>query len=464
MLLMGKVKKYIADFDSTTSVLSAVSNFLNNRNSPVGGKLRNVPDFILSIVNSLPESTRRGLYKWSGWYDAFPPDELKNVNASEITEWVIDKYPKGAFPAVFIGSANGAAAHLAAAMRAPYLPQTFLLPVRRSLHPDDLTGDLEWGKKYVPYLLENNTSLRVYQMHDPIQDRLMVQKMAYLRIKLTSLQNLYRYFIQNNLGFGGIIFICTCTLTWKVRKVSDRHFFQPGGFGAATEKDLIEGSPALNNFLKEQGADKSNWKIPEVDTEVPEAEWGFDEEIMSDLEKLAQRYNFKLICLTFNTPDDMSPFTAELYKWWYTKRNIKFNKMLIECFSLLEPKIVIDSRMVPYWLAFNTRNSTETLKDYCADDQSVPEKYIMIMNNGIRSIDISMPQHYHEALIQSSSKLNFLGLDESKYPVDLKSYGVYDKHLREIPSSKEQPEPLTVSELLSFYEENKTNFNLKIVY
>lgn len=459
---MPGVSRYIADFDSTTSVLSAVSNYLHNRNTPVGGKLGSVPEIVLSFINALPGKVRKSLYKWSGWYDAYPADGLKEIRTEDICEWVVSKYPERKFPALFIGTANGAEAHLAAAMNSPFLPQTFLLPVRRSVHPDDLEADIAWGKKHVPLLTGNNPALRVYQMHDPIQDRLMVQKMAYLRIKLISMSEAYIRFIEKTLNKDAVIIICNCRLKWKSARINDSHYFQPGGFGAADENDIISKSPRVSNFLREQGSDPADLKIPQSEFEVPEAEWGFDEELLPDIERAAEKSHRRIISIEFEKPDDMSSFTAELYKWWYSKRKIPYNKMLVECFSLIEPKRVIDSRMIPYWLAFNTQNSTDILTEYLKNDHTVPEKYIMIMSNGIRSIDVSMPEDYEKAFSGNTSSTNFLGLDKLKYPVDLKSYGIYDKHLNKLPVYDEKPEPLTVDELLQFYEENKTRFRLTI--
>ena len=48
------------------------------------------------------------------------------------------QYPRRQYPAVVVGSANGAAVHLWAALGIPWLPQTFLVPIARSgVHPDD---------------------------------------------------------------------------------------------------------------------------------------------------------------------------------------------------------------------------------------------------------------------------------------------------------------------------------------
>jgi hypothetical protein len=52
----------------------------------------------------------------------------------QLGAWVTTQYPRSTtFPAAFIASSNGAAVHLAAAMGAPWLPQTFLVPSSRSV-------------------------------------------------------------------------------------------------------------------------------------------------------------------------------------------------------------------------------------------------------------------------------------------------------------------------------------------
>ena len=63
--------------------------------------------------------------------EAVSPRRLARIRSEAITEWVAGLYPERRYPAVLIGSSNGALTHLAAALDAPWLPQTFLIAVRQ---------------------------------------------------------------------------------------------------------------------------------------------------------------------------------------------------------------------------------------------------------------------------------------------------------------------------------------------
>jgi hypothetical protein len=77
-----------------------------------------------------------------------------------------------------------AAVHLAAALGAPWLPQTFMVPVRNPGNdPDDPRRDLDWGRRPARALLDANPDVQVHHLHDPVQDRLMLEQMTYLRLK-----------------------------------------------------------------------------------------------------------------------------------------------------------------------------------------------------------------------------------------------------------------------------------------
>jgi len=78
-----------------------------------------------------------------------------------------------------VGSSNGAVVHLAAALGAPWLPQTLLLPVRHGgVHPDDPAGDLATAVEPARVLLAANPELVLHHMHDANQDRLMIRHMT----------------------------------------------------------------------------------------------------------------------------------------------------------------------------------------------------------------------------------------------------------------------------------------------
>src|SRR3712207_8498617 len=72
---------------------------------------------------------------------------------------MVSLYSRRQYPAIVIGSASGALVHLCCALGIPWLPQTFFIPVARSLHPDEPIEDMEWGKQHAYKLLEANPEL-----------------------------------------------------------------------------------------------------------------------------------------------------------------------------------------------------------------------------------------------------------------------------------------------------------------
>lgn len=239
--------RFVADFDSTTSMVLSLGAFL--RGSDKSAAMPVFPRSLALTVNAFPRPARRSLYRWSGWWDAVPVKRLADLDMEQISQWVTDRYPQRQYPGIMIGSSNGAAAHLCAALGIPALPQTFLVPIRRSLDPDALSEDMAWGKDIAAGLLARFPDIQIHQMHDPIQDRLMVQRMGYFRIKKLRLGKEYERFVKASLAPGGTIFVLDCKLRWPVAHVQPRHLFQTGGYGGMDPEEILNGSERVKEFL-----------------------------------------------------------------------------------------------------------------------------------------------------------------------------------------------------------------------
>src|SRR5439155_7282415 len=141
--------------------------------------------------------------------------------------------------------------HLCAALGIPWLPQTFLIPVRHGglHHPDEPKRDLEWARRPAAALLEANPELVLHHMHDANQDRLMIQRMTYFRVKRTRLGEAYRRFLAGTLPRGATLFLVECGLSWPTVRVADRHVFQHGALGGATAEEYYRGGPRVEEYL-----------------------------------------------------------------------------------------------------------------------------------------------------------------------------------------------------------------------
>jgi hypothetical protein len=123
-------------------------------------------------------------------------------------------------------------------------------------------------------------------MHDPVQDRLMVRRMSYFRMKKLTLGRQYEAFLDRTLEPGGTIFLVDCRLSWPVTGCGDRHLFQFGALGGATVEEMHRGGPRVADYLKRYGSSRTQWDPPAPDALAPEAEWGFDQALGDEVLRL----------------------------------------------------------------------------------------------------------------------------------------------------------------------------------
>ena len=85
--------KYIADFDSATAMLRALSLFLKDRDFPMlGTQPITIPAYVL--VNRLPRWLQEKVYIFGGWIEAIRPKQMEQINAQQMSSWAADHYPR----------------------------------------------------------------------------------------------------------------------------------------------------------------------------------------------------------------------------------------------------------------------------------------------------------------------------------------------------------------------------------
>ncbi|MBN2482824.1 MAG: hypothetical protein JXD21_01320 [Candidatus Omnitrophica bacterium] len=459
---MSRAKEYIPDFDSTSSMLYSLSYYLKREAEAIGLPPK-LPGFIGGILNSLPEKTRQRIYTWVGAMEGIDHHKIAQIEAEEMSRHAVSQYPVKQYPGMMIGSSNGAVVHLCAALDIPWLPQTFLVAIRRDMGPDDLKQDAEWGRPVAEEIHRHNPELIMHQMHDPVQDRLMVSKMGYFRMKRRTLGKTYEHFIKTNLIPGGTLFVCECTYQWEKTRFSDHHFFQVGGLGDVSDREYLQGSDRVGRFLKEQGSPLKKWDVPETTGRYPEAEWGFSPELHEDIIRYAKENGYKVMTIIFDHPEDISAFTADFYRWWYRKNDFVSRRVLIECFALLEPLWSVLTRSVPFWLAFNTSSSMETVKKYIKRHGDFDDIYVFLLSNGVRGIGISRPDQWEEIFNYARHQGIFLGVDEEEFPQDMGAFIRYHHEFKKKIKERYALLPsLSPKEFLEFYHTRQGHYPVRI--
>ncbi len=451
----------LADFDSSAAMVRALSRFLRGRDFPRLGQSRLLVP-LAKLSNRLPGRGRRATFAVGGALESISPRRTGSVSAERIAAWTAAQYPRRSYPVVMVGSSCGAMVHLGAALGAPWLPQTFLVPVRLPGPRDDMVAAMRDGIAAGERLLEANPDLDLHRMHDASQDRLMVRHMAYFRVKRRRLGAAYERFLRERLEPGGTILLVDCRLTWPVVRLGPRHVFQPGAVGGATEAEHLVGGPRVAEFLARQGGRPGTWLAPRPNDRAPEAEWGFTEDLAEDVMAFAARHGFRVARIAYEQPDDPSPLVADLYRWWYARRRIPANRLLAESFIVLDPWRALRVGAVPFWMKFNMAPSAQRLEDYVDSRPDFDEIDLMLFANGIAGVGWASLARWRGILARARRRGRFLGVDEDAYPADFASYARYGEALRGIPARYPLPGYLTLDQVIDFGERRAGDYAVRI--
>jgi len=463
---MSDKPSYLADFDSASAMLVALARFLHGRDFPMLGAMpgwaRPAMKVLANAINRCPDTVREQVYIWSGWLEALSSRHLDRIKESDLSHWVVSQYPKRRYPAVAIGSSNGAATHLWAAMGIPWLPQTFLVPISRSsVHPDDPRQELMWSRRPARVVLDLNPEMQLHHMHDPVQDRLMVRRMSYFRFKKLSLGAAYRTFLDQCLEPGGTIFLVDCRFSWPVTDCGDRHFFQFGALGGATIEEMHKGGARVADYLRRYGSRLRRWDPPAPDVVAPEAEWGFVQQLGTDVLAYAAARGCPVRRIVFKEPEDVSPLVADLHRWWNERRGLASNRLFVDSFILMEPYWTLGTGSIPFWMVFNTEGSYAALQSYLAQ-HNFEDIDLTLFSHGVDSIGLPSIADWRRLIQGASARGQFIGVDEAAFPRDFAVFARYhDELLRKVPHRYPLPTPLTLRQLDQFLNTNAKRYRVE---
>ncbi|MGI8419191.1 MAG: hypothetical protein ACR2LN_00950 [Candidatus Levyibacteriota bacterium] len=449
----------ITKYDSAAFMLDATAKMLQGKAYDVSELMP--PHMPLSVFrglagvfNTLPNEQKIKLSVALSTHAAVKASRLGDIKEEEIAQEIIAKYPKKEYPAIAIGSANGALVHLYASLGIPWLPQTNLVLINREedIEPDDMVRDATWGEEHAKILLKNNPKIQLHQMNDPSQDRFMAIKMSYLRLKFAALPDAYRTFIEENLQPNGEIIIIDCTSQWPVTKINDRHYFQVGGFGGITIDEYLHGGPRVKEFLKKYNSRRDSFHVPKMTGEYIEAEWGFEQKLLTDLTALAKRKKYSVKKISFKDPEDPTIPITEFYTWWYKKLGRPTNKLLLESFLLLDPYWAIRTGCIPFWSVFTGTPSYEAIKGFLKT-QSYEYIYMTLFSNIVEAIGVPKRAEWEGLLTRAKKNHALIGVDMKKFPFDLTTPYVFFSEIQEkIPFFYSLPKPLPFASFENWME------------
>ena len=454
----------IANFDSATGMLRATAKVLHGKDFPNLGQPRLVEP-LTRLSNLFSPQVREEIYALGGLQEALSPSRLSKVDAETIASWVTSSYPKRRYQAVMVGASNGALVNLCALLDTPWLPQSHFIPVRHVTGDnDDPKGALAFGKRFGPDLLAANPELKLHQMHDGSQDRLMADYMDYFRVKRLALGKSYEHFMQTHLAPGGTILVVDCQRKWPTTTVGERHVFQHGGLGGVTEDEYLHGGPRVREFLERYDAPVREWDSPEPDGESPEAEWGYEPALTDDILRFAAQHGFRVKRIVFKEPEDLSPLVANFYRNHYHQRGLKANRLLVGSFAINEPYWALRTGSVPFWMKFNMEPSAEALEDYLATEPAFEEINLMLINHGVEGIGLPSVERWKRLLSRATRCGRFIGVREELFPRDFGSFSRYHTQLKKRISARYPlPGPTPLGMFTNFLDRSSRAYNVRIV-
>ena len=290
----------VALFDSATALLAALGAALAGPGVPASRQSGVYRPGWSAPAGHLPWPLLRQIYTRVGAAEGVDPARLGDVDLAAVARWLTEQYPRRRYPAVFVGSSNGALAHLAAAIGAPWLPGTVLVPVARVGDPDRPVDALRFGERHAPALLERNPDVVLHHMHDQAQDELMVARMTYFRTKWQRLPAAYADFLDPSLLPDAPVIIVDDRSSWPVVRVGERHVFQPGAQGGLHPAGL-PGRP----------------HTPTTDDEAPEAEWGAEPGFTAAVTDWARTNGRRVVTITLPGPQEAAHPVATVFRDWY---------------------------------------------------------------------------------------------------------------------------------------------------
>jgi hypothetical protein len=423
--------RVVAAFDSASVLHGATAAALSGRPFPHLGN-NALAAAATRVGGRLPWGVLRHLYTRIGAAEGLPPDRLADVDLAAVAGWLTDAYPERPYPAVLIGSSNGALAHLAAAMQVPWLPGTVLVPVSRVADPARPADAMEFGRRYAPPFLAANPDVALHHMHDQVQDELMVARMTYFRTKWRRLPHAYRRFLADRLAPGAPVVLVEDHSRWPVVRLGDRHVFQTGAQGGLDPADYL-----------------THPHTPVPDDEAAEAEWGADPGLGADLESWCAEHGHPLVRIGYDGPQAPAHAVAAALRGWYRDRGEPADRLIVPSFVLGDPWRTVATATVPYWTFFPVQPALRALDEHLSRAERYAAVDVLLFQHGVESAGIAGPDEWVATVRRHGARPRLLALDRSRFPHDIATNARYARAMAALPDARHPWSPLPVERALA---------------
>jgi hypothetical protein len=423
-------EQVVASFDSASVLHAAAGAALSGQPFPNLGNSA-LAGLAVRAAGRLPWSILRGVYTRIGASEGINPRRLGDVNLAVVAQSFAERYPKRRYPAILLGSSNGALIHLAAAMQVPWLPDTVLVPVARVGDTDRPDQAMTFGRSVAPALLERNPDIVLHHMHDQLQDVLMAERMSYFRVKWRRLPAAYATFVDDHLAPGGTVVAIRDRSTWPVTRIGPRHVFQAGGRGGTSPEEYL-----------------SRPHTPAPDDHAAESEWGLDPDFRDHVSAWCAQHGYRYAEIGYDGPQAPAAPVATVMREWYRTRGEPATRLVVPCFILGDPWLTICAAAVPFWLHFAVQPALQALNDYLDEAEAYRDVNVFLFEHGTDSPGIARPDDFAAVVRRHGAAVHFDGLDPERFPHDIGTLGRYSRVFDQLPRARHPWSPLSVEDAL----------------
>jgi hypothetical protein len=435
----------VEGFDSGTRVVREVAEALTGEGRsilecyPWGSRT------FLGLVGLFPAKMRIRLIEWgmrlSVGHNAADAGRL---DIDSLPQWCIDQYPQGdrQYDTIVVGSPNGAVAHLAALLGAPFLTTSFGLTFRhRTIGADDRLAYLESSRAIVDSILAANEGggFELIAHYDPLHDRSLVRYVDFIRVKLREIPVCYRAFIDRHLAPGGTLVLIDCAYTWPQYELQDRATMQVGGLGGVRPETFLD-----------------RWPLDLPVQTRRESEWGCPEEFASSVAALAADRGLEIIQISFEHPWNYSLLAHDAY---LTCDGVRSRSLLIDCFNHQNPRTSVESGIPALWLPFNTAEGLAFVED-ALSGRAFDRIHLSLLPSFADSPDTA-PLAAWIDLLSRYGEVELVGIDPDRFPADPSAPFRFVDRMRELRDNLELDRPLrleveTLVDLVNLYINRQT--------
>jgi len=389
---------------------------------------------LLVGLGALPQGAARFAISRFQSISGLPPEVMDGFSMDELVRTRLRDYEQnpGFFPAIAVGAAlGGATAYLSLALGGPFLPQAFVVTLKRGSPTGDVDEYLHRSLDTALRIANENPGLMTIQHYDPVHDGWLTRFVNHLRFKLLDLPPAYAEFIKSKLEPGGAVVYLEGGATWLRYRLGPRSVFQVGGWGGISAEEFIRGSERLTQYAQRAGLKTDHWSLNTDNWSLergPESEWGSEPGLAEALEAFCKSEGYRFVRIPLAHPNDFSKLAFTAAQKLLEKEGRQPAGMLVEMFSQFDATAARQSGLLPLWLIFNTNDSLEYLKGMRALIPAGKPVFFSPLSTFSLTPDLVPYQDWVEAL--SDFAWTNIGARPSHYPSDARALVKWVEPLR----------------------------------